>query len=126
MFTTSMTSAWLSARWELFSLYSELNISIFTQDISNPLVHPHLQFYPEDANGSMCEAWHGSKWLKDMPDDMLTPMAVHPTSEHHFFIEELCFCSDGTWFIPTQWFMKKSDGIWAWGYVVEKTQVNVW
>jgi hypothetical protein len=71
----------------------------------------------------MSETWHGSKWLKDMPDELLTPMVIHPTSERHFFVEELCCCKDGTYFIPTRWFTKKNNGLWAWGYGVEKAEV---
>jgi hypothetical protein len=99
------------------------NVKLWLEDISNPLVCPHMNFYPEDANGSMSEAWHGAKWLKDLLDDMLTPMVVQPETGKHFFVGELCRLYDNTWFSPQQWFWKKDAGMWALGLKVSQTEV---
>ena len=93
--------------------------------MSNPLVRPHMNFYPEDANGSMSQTWHGTKWLKDLPDHLLTPMIIHPNSEKHFYIGELCYCRDKTWFIPQRWFRKKGAGMWCLGFEVTLTDVRI-
>ena len=37
-----------------------------------------MHFYPEDREGSMSQTWHGTKWLEDMPNDMITTMIIHP------------------------------------------------
>ena len=36
-----------------------------------------MVFYPEDAGCEASQTWHGEKWLKTAPDDVLTPMAKH-------------------------------------------------
>jgi len=82
-----------------------------------------MVFYPEDADGSMSQLWHGSKWLNDMPDDMATPMIIHPVTGEHYFVGEICQCKDGSLFIPTRWFTKKDQGMWAKGMSVTETEV---
>lgn len=84
--------------------------------MSNPLVHPYLQFYPVNAGRKCSETWHGLQWLKELPDDLLTPMAVS-TAGKHFYINELCRCIDGSWFIPLRW-VQDSKGLTAEGFGV--------
>jgi len=83
-----------------------------------------MRFYPEDGEGTMSQMWHGSKWLKDLPDDLVTPMFIHPVSKEHFYVGELTSCQDGSFFIPTRWFTKKSSGMWVQGLAVNDTEVS--
>ncbi|KAF8575930.1 hypothetical protein K439DRAFT_1623235 [Ramaria rubella] len=80
------------------------------KDMSNPLMCPHLIFYPEDAGNTSSQARHGGK-----PDGVLMPMVKHGRTQRHFYINELAECVDGTYFIPERWFLKKGVGMWARG-----------
>ncbi|GJJ10219.1 hypothetical protein Clacol_004445 [Clathrus columnatus] len=99
---------------------SEISSAI-AKDLANPLVHPHLTFYPQrNEDGKFSQVWHGSKWLSELPDDLLTPMAIHPNGEH-FYTEELCECVDGSLFIPQRWFSKSNNKLWASSLNVNRT-----
>ncbi|KAF8588128.1 hypothetical protein K439DRAFT_1299825, partial [Ramaria rubella] len=83
------------------------------KDMSNPLVQPHLVFYPEDAGNTSSQARHGGKWLNLVPDGVPMLMVKHRWTRRHFYINELAECVDGTYFIPERWFLKKGVGMWA-------------
>jgi len=83
-----------------------------------------MTFYPEDVNGWVAQLWHSSKWLNDLPDDMLTPMVIHPISGAHYYVGELCRCDDSSWFIPQRWFNKAQEGMWALGLEVAPSEVR--
>lgn len=86
-----------------------------SKDLSNPLVRPHLVFYPMvNQDGSISQTWHGKKWLRDLPEELLTPMAIHPDGRH-FYVGEICLSRDQTYFIPQKWFIKENNGLWAVG-----------
>lgn len=85
--------------------------------MANPCLRPYMTFYPEER-GEVLETWHGSKWVNDLPDHLLTPMAIHPVSFKHFFIDELCRSRSGEWFIPKRW-VKISDELHAYGFEVQ-------
>jgi len=95
----------------------------YFQDIANPLLRPYMQFYPEDGEGGMSQLWHGAKWLKDIPDKFLTPMAIHPVNAQHFYVREVCQCTDGTLFLPLRWYQKPDKSLWGTGFPVIWTQV---
>ncbi|KAE9400250.1 hypothetical protein BT96DRAFT_993265 [Gymnopus androsaceus JB14] len=59
---------------------------IISQEMSNPCVRPHLSFYPEDAPSNLTDARQFSRWLKEIPDDELGPMA-HIGTEDYFIFE---------------------------------------
>lgn len=42
--------------------------------MANPLIRPHIRFYPEDAGSRLTETWQASRWLHELPSDILTPM----------------------------------------------------
>ncbi|GJJ13679.1 hypothetical protein Clacol_007935 [Clathrus columnatus] len=56
---------------------NDIGMILAKKDMANPLVHPYMQFYPEEHK-IYSQAWHGNKWLVDLPDDLLTPMVIHP------------------------------------------------
>ena len=78
--------------------------------MANPTVQPHLEFFPEDANGYMSDAIHGTKWLEQMDPDLLTPMIRHNGQD--YFILEPTVISDGSICMPFRWY-KKSDQLYA-------------
>jgi len=80
-----------------------------------------MTFYPEDAGHSASQAWHGEKWLKTAPNDVLTLMAKHLESGRHFYVGELAKCMDDTWFLLERWFHKKGSGLWAQGHTVTQS-----
>ena len=94
------------------------------KDMSNPLTRPHMMFYPEDAGCEASQTWHGEKWLKMAPDDVLTLMVKHPKTGRHYYVGELVRCVDGTLFIPMHWFHRKGAGMWAQGHQVIDSLVN--
>jgi len=83
-----------------------------------------MQFYPVEGEGGMTQLWHGGKWFKDVPDDVLTPMVIHPKTSQHFYVKELCECTDGSLFIPLRWFQKKDGVLWASGFGVKNVAVS--
>ncbi len=97
---------------------------LLRKDMSNPLTRPHMMFYPEDAGCEASQMWHGEKWLKTAPDDVLTPMVKHPETGRHYYVGELVRCVDGTLFIPMRWFRRKGAGMWARGHQVIDSLVN--
>jgi hypothetical protein len=91
------------------------------QDMANPQIRPLMQFYPEDCGPAMSEVWHGKKWLRDAPDDVLTPM-VRVNGSVDYFIHELVYCEEKEWFIPERFFIKHGE-MWARGFGVTNTEV---
>ena len=73
--------------------------------MANPKVRPHLSFYPEDAMNSISEARQGQRWLNEVPNELLTPMAR--IDNRDFFIFEPAVLHDGPCCIPFRWFMRK-------------------
>jgi hypothetical protein len=89
--------------------------------MANPLVRPHMQFYPEDGGPGMHEVWHGHKWLKDAPDHVLTPM--YRVGNVDYFVNELVYCRGKEWFIPLRW-IRKNGEMWARGREVSNPEVS--
>ena len=92
--------------------------------MSNPLTRLYMVFYPEDAGCEASQTWHGEKWLKMAPDDVLTPMVKHLVTGQHYYVGELAKYGDGTLFIPMHWFHKKGAGMWAQGHKVFESPVS--
>ncbi|KAK6992397.1 hypothetical protein R3P38DRAFT_2570511 [Favolaschia claudopus] len=77
---------------------------IIAQEMANPKVRPHLHFYPEDSGPKLSEARQGERWLRELPDDRITPMARILGKD--FYIHEPAVLTDGRAVIPVRWFMK--------------------
>jgi len=69
----------------------------------NPEVQPHLFFYPEDSGPSVSEARQAARWLHEVPNDQLTPMAR--IGHQDYYIHEPAMLRDGQVCIPVRWFM---------------------
>ncbi|KAI9434849.1 hypothetical protein H4582DRAFT_1818227 [Lactarius indigo] len=76
---------------------------IISQEMANPLVHPHLHFYPEDAGKMVSEYWHRWHWHDNADPAVVTPMAV--INGLHFFVHEPCFLANGRAIMPYHWFL---------------------
>lgn len=77
--------------------------------MANPLVRPHLHFYPERSVGrSLSEARQAERWLTELPDDQLTPMARFRDGD--YYIHEPAMLTNGQLCMPVRWFTKAETG----------------
>ncbi|OJT07070.1 hypothetical protein TRAPUB_2102 [Trametes pubescens] len=91
------------------------------RDYAHPERRRKMRLFPEFTDGRRIqEAWHASKWLVDAPDDILTPMTRVRGKD--FFVNELTFCTDKSWFIPTRFF-DFEGGLWAKGRRATESKV---
>ncbi|KAJ7603920.1 hypothetical protein FB45DRAFT_1085359 [Roridomyces roridus] len=85
--------------------YHVNNLSqIISQEMSNPRVRPHLEFYPEDTAKLLQEARQGKRWLEEIPFSQTTPMARIDLQD--YYIHEPAMLKDGTYCIPIRWFIR--------------------
>jgi hypothetical protein len=89
----------------LFSNKTQLTL---LQDFSNPLVRPHLHFYPEIPDGPITEIWHAEKWRKDLDPANLAPM-YNDLHGRHYYINELARTKNGEYIIPVRWVKWRGD-----------------
>ncbi|CAE6515143.1 unnamed protein product [Rhizoctonia solani] len=71
------------------------------RDLSNPIVAPHLVFYPEDSGDSLAESWQANKWKEKIPLEQLTPM--YADGGKLFYVNELARLHNGRFVIPQRW-----------------------
>jgi hypothetical protein len=74
------------------------------KDFANPLVRPHLRFYPEDLHGKVCESWQAQKWLAEVGFANLSPMVV--SRDQHFYVNELAETTDQLYVLPFRWVVR--------------------
>ncbi|KAF7374456.1 hypothetical protein MSAN_00329700 [Mycena sanguinolenta] len=67
------------------------------RDFANPLVIPHMHFYPEENDGPISETYQAERWMKYTPSQ-LTPMFLRGFKR--FWIKELARLRNGTFIIP--------------------------
>ncbi|KIY43177.1 hypothetical protein FISHEDRAFT_78686 [Fistulina hepatica ATCC 64428] len=77
---------------------------IIAQEMVNPRVHPHLHFYPEDSGIHLSEARQAERWLHEMDNDALTPVAE--MNGQRFFVYELAKLTSGEFCMPVRWFTR--------------------
>ncbi|KAI0375816.1 hypothetical protein BV20DRAFT_18264 [Pilatotrama ljubarskyi] len=80
---------------------------LIAQEMANPRVRPHLRFLPEDANGTLSEAWQGDRWLKELDPDLATPMVRKESQD--FYIYEPAQLDSHDVCMPTRWFTRGSQ-----------------
>ncbi|KAJ3805860.1 hypothetical protein F5876DRAFT_81326 [Lentinula aff. lateritia] len=84
---------------------------IISQEMCNPHVRPHLEFYPEDCNGkNVSEARQSSRMLNEIPDEELGPMVR--LGPYDFYIFEPAKLRSGVICMPHRWF-KRDDQFFA-------------
>ncbi|KAG9122228.1 hypothetical protein FRC07_001489 [Ceratobasidium sp. 392] len=93
------------------------------QDISNPQVRPHMNFFPHVDGKHMSQAWHGHKMVYDVPDRFLTPCMSY--GKKLFYVNELVR-REHDWFIPLRWITVGPDREpHAVGHIVRNTQTGL-
>jgi rubredoxin len=80
------------------------------QEMANPKVRPHLQFYPEDSGKILEEACQGTRWLEEIPSEQTTPMARIGLQD--YFLNEPAMLTNGTCRVPIRWFVR-DKGLFA-------------
>ncbi|KAF9780464.1 hypothetical protein BJ322DRAFT_1128850 [Thelephora terrestris] len=80
---------------------------IIAKDYSNPLIRPHLEFYPEITDGHVSEVWQGEKWRKRIDPRILTPMVA--IGSRHFYVFEFARLRDGRYIVPERWVKYKGE-----------------
>ncbi|KAA1110820.1 hypothetical protein PGT21_032339 [Puccinia graminis f. sp. tritici] len=73
---------------------------MLSHELSNPYVHPHLEFYPEECHGrGIYRCTQGSKWLKHLSPDLRVQMFAN--NKKHFYIFEPAQLITGEIVVPT-------------------------
>ncbi|KAJ7775833.1 hypothetical protein B0H14DRAFT_3508393 [Mycena olivaceomarginata] len=67
------------------------------RDLANPLVAPHMRFYPEETDGPISEVFQAERWTEYTPEQ-LTPMFTK--GRRRFWINEVSRLEDGTFVVP--------------------------
>ncbi|KAG8744814.1 hypothetical protein FRC11_013305, partial [Ceratobasidium sp. 423] len=70
------------------------------RDLSNPIVAPHLVFYPEDSGNTLAESWQANKWKEEIPLEQLTPM--YADGGRMYYVNELAWLHDGHYCLGDQ------------------------
>ncbi|KAA1111013.1 hypothetical protein PGT21_035677 [Puccinia graminis f. sp. tritici] len=84
---------------------------ILEQEISNPYVHPHLDFYPEDPNGqNIFKLSQSKKWCEELGPNERVQMVV--SNDKHFYIFEPTQLKSGKVVVPV-YFYKMNNEIYA-------------
>ncbi|KAJ7203369.1 hypothetical protein GGX14DRAFT_535928 [Mycena pura] len=73
------------------------------RDMANPLIAPHLHFYPEETTGPISETYQAERWMEYEPSQ-LTPMLSKGFKR--FWIEEVARLADGQFIIPHLWILR--------------------
>ncbi|KAH9929132.1 hypothetical protein B0H21DRAFT_781150 [Amylocystis lapponica] len=93
--------------------YSNGPAETFRLDFANPLVRPHIQFYPELGGGPVTEFRHGEKWREYNEDTIDINQLMWAdwinVPHQHFYIKELAEANDGQFWVPMRWF--QVDGV---------------
>jgi hypothetical protein len=64
-----------------------------------------MRFYPEDGKGHLSEAFHGSRWVRDMHPAVLTPMIR--VRAHDFYVFEPAMLRSGNVVLVHRWLTEK-------------------
>ncbi|KAH9885842.1 hypothetical protein C8Q73DRAFT_659328 [Cubamyces lactineus] len=102
--------------------YMNSILEALARDYAHPDTWRKMHLYPEFTGGHVCEVWQASKWLVDASDAVLTPMAR--INGKDFYVNELAFCSDSSWFIPTRFFEVGGE-LWVKGHHATDSAVTL-
>ncbi|KAJ7866241.1 hypothetical protein B0H14DRAFT_2573515 [Mycena olivaceomarginata] len=75
-------------------------------DMANPLVAPHMHFYPEETDGPISETFQAERWTEYHPSQ-LTPM--YSRGQKRFWIEEVAQLVNGRFVIPRTWIIRNGE-----------------
>ncbi|KAH6905084.1 hypothetical protein BKA70DRAFT_1225872 [Coprinopsis sp. MPI-PUGE-AT-0042] len=98
--------------------YTNHPAKLFALDFANPLVRNEMIFYPEvDPNEPLEEMWQADKWVKEVPDNELSPMWCSKASRKHYYVNEITESLDGQFIVPKCWVTKRGV-VYAQGYLL--------
>ncbi|KAJ6563257.1 hypothetical protein B0H10DRAFT_2239490 [Mycena sp. CBHHK59/15] len=92
------------------------------RDFANPLVAPHMHFYPEETDGPISEVFQAERWTEYAPEQ-LTPMFAK--GQRRFWINEVAQLEDGTFVVPLLLVVRNGD-LEADGFEVTQTANGKW
>ncbi|KAF9064966.1 hypothetical protein BDP27DRAFT_1425263 [Rhodocollybia butyracea] len=93
---------------------------IISQEMANPHVREKLSFYPEDCTAkNVSQARQFARWLNEVPDDQLGPMA-HIHGEDYYIFEP-CMLRSGQVYMPHRWF-RRQGRFYAYCWKMEKVR----
>ncbi|EFP89671.2 uncharacterized protein PGTG_15634 [Puccinia graminis f. sp. tritici CRL 75-36-700-3] len=76
--------------------------------MSNPIVHKHMDFYPEDPKGyNIYKLSQSYKWRANFPEDIRVQMVV--VRSKHFYVFEPIELASGKIFIPVYFYTYKGE-----------------
>ncbi|KAJ7192492.1 hypothetical protein GGX14DRAFT_343379, partial [Mycena pura] len=67
------------------------------RDMANPLVAPHMHFYPEETDGPISEMYQAERWMEYTPSQLTS---MFSKGHKRLWIEELAQLKNGTFVIP--------------------------
>ncbi|KAJ7229581.1 hypothetical protein B0H12DRAFT_1029956 [Mycena haematopus] len=91
-------------------------------DLANPLVAPHLHFFPEETDGPISEVFQAGRWTEYAPEQ-LTPMFTQ--GRRRFWINEVAQLEDGTFVVP-QLLVVRNNVLEAEVFEVTQTEDGRW
>ncbi|EGN93622.1 hypothetical protein SERLA73DRAFT_78499 [Serpula lacrymans var. lacrymans S7.3] len=80
---------------------------VIANDYSNPITRCSMQDYPEEGDGSMSQAHHGTKMLHDLPPSLAAPSIL--INGKIYSVDELLQQSNGAYFIPKKIFQSQDQ-----------------
>ncbi|EIW60460.1 uncharacterized protein TRAVEDRAFT_120336, partial [Trametes versicolor FP-101664 SS1] len=80
---------------------------MIAQEMANPLVGPHLRFFPEDAGDQLSEAWQGARWLDELDPNLAAPMIRHHGQD--YFVYEPVQLENGHVCMPFRWYKQGEE-----------------
>ncbi|KAK7045374.1 hypothetical protein VNI00_007623 [Paramarasmius palmivorus] len=102
------------------NVYYQNNFAqIFSQEMANPRVRPHLSHLPEDAGTHVSEARHGLRWAEEIPDDLAAPMVRLRGKDFYIFEPSVLWNhAKADYCVPIRWFTR-GDEIFARCYTLQ-------
>jgi hypothetical protein len=77
------------------------------KDLANPLVRPHLEFYPELTKQGHFKLSQSKKWLEDLAPEHRAPMCE--VDEEHYYLFEPVELISGLILIPIYFYSQDSQ-----------------
>ncbi|KAF7375527.1 hypothetical protein MSAN_00440900 [Mycena sanguinolenta] len=90
-------------------------------DMANPLIAPHLHFYPEETQGPVSETFQAERWMEYTPLQ-LTPM--YSRGVKRWWIEEVGQLRDGRYVLLHTWIVW--NGVLTTVSIVTRTEDGRW
>ncbi|KAJ7314667.1 hypothetical protein DFH08DRAFT_972709 [Mycena albidolilacea] len=74
--------------------------------MANPLVAPHMHFYPEETNGPISETYQAERWMEYTPSELTL---MYSQGGKQFWIKELARLVDGRYVISHTWIVRNRE-----------------